>query len=256
MAFRRGSEAAPGHYLMLLLPSGALRVECDSGISSLGAGSLFLAPPGSRPRLREGACPGLKAISFGPSLLDALGSGPSVDLVVGVLAAKEPLHARLGPEELQDALSLFPFLEREGASARRLPIIRLKVLELIILLGAEGEGAVPVPEAAKPRFKAAELMAYIEELYAESFSLDDLAARFGLNPSYLSRAFKAESGYTIVEFVNKVRIQKSCALLKRSNSSILDIAFAVGYNSLSHFNHYFRRLTGSSPSEFRSQSRK
>jgi AraC-like DNA-binding protein len=179
-----------------------------------------------------------------------------VDLVVETLAATAPRLALLDPDDLEEALSLFPFLEREGDVASRLPIIRLKVLELLLLLGADrGGGRDPAAEA-KPRFRAAQLMAYIEERYAESFSLDDLAARFALNPSYLSRAFKADSGYTIVEYVNKVRIQRSCVLLKRSSASILDIALAVGYNSLSHFNHYFRRITGSSPREFRSRSRK
>jgi AraC-like DNA-binding protein len=176
--------------------------------------------------------------------------------VVETLAATAPRLALLGSDDLEEALSLFPFLERSGADARGLPIIRLKVLELILLLGADRLGSRSLSEEAKPRFKAAELMAYIEERYAESFSLDDLASRFALNPSYLSRAFKADSGYTIVEYVNKVRIQRSCVLLKRSSSSILDIALAVGYNSLSHFNHYFRRMTGSSPREFRNQSRK
>jgi two-component system, response regulator YesN len=110
--------------------------------------------------------------------------------------------------------------------------------------------------ATTAHFRAEELMRYIDEHYSDQFSLADLAARFALNPSYLSRAFGKETGSTIVEYVNKVRIRKSCVLLKRSESSILEIAFAVGYNSLSHFNKYFRRIMNMSPREFRVRSRR
>jgi AraC-like DNA-binding protein len=94
-------------------------------------------------------------------------------------------------------------------------------------------------------------MAYIEDRYADQLTLGEMARRFGLNPSYLSRAFRKETGFTIVEYVNKVRIRRSCLLLKHSDAGILDIALAVGYNSLSHFNQYFRRVMGMSPREFR-----
>ncbi len=96
-------------------------------------------------------------------------------------------------------------------------------------------------------------MDYIDERYSDRFSLADLARRFSLDPAYLSRAFSKETGSTVVEYVNKVRIRKSYALLKRSRSSVLDIALAVGYNSLSHFNNYFRRIMGTSPREFRNR---
>ena len=51
----------------------------------------------------------------------------------------------------------------------------------------------------------------------------------------------------MVDYVNAVRVQKSCNLLKRTQTPVLEIAFFVGYHSLSHFNLIFRRLTGLSP---------
>ena len=48
-----------------------------------------------------------------------------------------------------------------------------------------------------------------------------------------------------------VRIQKSCLLLKRSDMPILDVAYAVGYNNISFFNRYFRKIMKMSPREYR-----
>jgi AraC-like DNA-binding protein len=95
---------------------------------------------------------------------------------------------------------------------------------------------------------------YIRDRYAEELSLPDIAAHFGLNPSYLSRLFTRHTGKHLFEYLNTLRIQKSCLLLKRSSMSIVEIAFSVGYNNLSHFNRYFRRVMVMSPREFRNRS--
>jgi len=231
----------------------------------LPAGSLFLAPPGSRLRTREGAGAIHASFCFGPSLVDAFASESTMDRIVEILACPRPRFARLEGLDLEEAESVFAFLEREAAETRAgyLPIIRLKVMELVLLLGREGTlGALPPkgstlpPKGRAAPFKAETLERLIEERYAERLSLDDLAAHFGLNPAYLSRAFRKESGSTIVEYVNKVRIRKSCLLLKKTESSILDIALCVGYSNLSHFNRFFRRSLGMSPREYRSRSRR
>ena len=49
------------------------------------------------------------------------------------------------------------------------------------------------------------------------------------NSQYISRKFKKETGFTMSEYLQKVRIEKSCELLSSSNMSITDIAQAVGY---------------------------
>jgi AraC-like DNA-binding protein len=235
---------------------GALRAEYDGGGATLLAGSLFLAPPGSRLRTREGAGAIHSSFCFGPSLVDAFASESTMDRVVDILACPKPRFARLEGRDLEEAAAVFAYLEREASEARPayLPIIRLKVMELVLLLGREG--IAPPAKGRVAPFKAVELERLIEERYAERLSLDDLAAHFSLNPAYLSRAFKKESGSTIVEYVNKVRIRKSCLLLKKTESSILDIALSVGYNNLSHFNRFFRRSLGMSPREYRSRSRR
>jgi AraC-like DNA-binding protein len=183
-------------------------------------------------------------------------SESTVDRVVEILACAAPRFARLEGLDLEEASAVFAFLEREAEEERPdyLSIIRLKVMELVLLLAREKDARTAPGKAA--RFKSEDLERYIEERYAECLSLDELAARFGLNPTYLSRAYRVQSGRTIVEYVNQVRITKSCILLKHSDASILDISLSVGYNSLSLFNRNFRRILGTSPRIYRNRSSK
>jgi len=95
------------------------------------------------------------------------------------------------------------------------------------------------------------IITYIKDNYAKSFSLKELATRCGLNPSYFSRAFKQATGMPLFTFLNHLRVQKACMLLKRSNMPIIEVAYAVGYNNLSFFNRYFLKIIKMSPRDYK-----
>ena len=97
---------------------------------------------------------------------------------------------------------------------------------------------------------------FLHERYADTLTLPGIAERFGFNPSYFSRLFHRQAGLTLVEYLNGIRIRRSCVLLKRTSLGVLEIAFSVGYNNLSHFNRYFRRIVGMSPREYRARGEK
>ncbi len=96
---------------------------------------------------------------------------------------------------------------------------------------------------------------YIDRNFDSSFTLNELAARCALNSSYFSRAFKIEVGVPLFEYINRLRIDKACQLLKSSSMSIIDIAFSVGYNNVSFFNRYFKKIINNSPGEYRRRIR-
>ena len=96
-----------------------------------------------------------------------------------------------------------------------------------------------------------EVVALIQATYAENHTLQGLAARYDVNPSYLSRLFREKTGVPLFEYINRIRVQKACVLLKRSDLPILEIALSVGYNNLSFFNRYFRKVMGVPPTEYR-----
>lgn len=96
-----------------------------------------------------------------------------------------------------------------------------------------------------------DVVIYIESHYSDQFTLDFFASRCAMNHSSFSRAFKDLMGHTLFEYINRVKIRHACRLLKREARSVLDISFSLGYNNISFFNRYFKRVTGLSPSEFR-----
>lgn len=94
----------------------------------------------------------------------------------------------------------------------------------------------------------------IHQDYDREIGLKSIAEELDLNKSYLSTLFKSETGQTITEYVNEIRVQSSKKLLLQTSASILDIAIQVGFSSQAYFGRTFKKLTGVTPSEFRKQN--
>jgi transcriptional regulator GlxA family with amidase domain len=63
--------------------------------------------------------------------------------------------------------------------------------------------------------------------------------------------FKRATGVTFTNFVSRVRIERSRNLLINPQLRVSEIAFEVGFQSLTHFNRIFQKLLGHSPTEYR-----
>ena len=94
---------------------------------------------------------------------------------------------------------------------------------------------------------------FIEDYSVEELSLTKVAESVRISPNHLSERFKQVTGVNFVEYIAWTRFEKACDLLRNSNLRISEIAFAVGFQSLSQFNRVFRKLSGHSPTEFRSE---
>lgn len=92
---------------------------------------------------------------------------------------------------------------------------------------------------------------YIDARYSHNINLNHLVKYLGISKSYFCSLFKEETGQTFTEFLNRRRIERSKELLIKDDSSILDIALQVGYNNQNYFNIIFKRITNTTPLEFR-----
>ncbi|MBR3394667.1 MAG: helix-turn-helix transcriptional regulator, partial [Firmicutes bacterium] len=79
-----------------------------------------------------------------------------------------------------------------------------------------------------------------------------MAKELFVDKSYLLRTFKEVKRYTLLEYHNLTRCEKAKELLQRPELSIAYIASEVGYVSASHFTQVFRKVTGQTPSQYRS----
>lgn len=97
----------------------------------------------------------------------------------------------------------------------------------------------------------ATLQEYIHAHLNEDLSLVRLSEQVYLNPSYLSRIYKQETGANLSDFIESVRIEKAKELMKNERLKINEIAAMVGYDTAASFTRFFRKMAGLSPQEYR-----
>jgi len=95
--------------------------------------------------------------------------------------------------------------------------------------------------------------AYIHEHQAEELQLGQVAKAVNMSSYYFCKTFKKVIGINFTDYVARVRIEKSKNLLLNPNLRISEIAFEVGFQSLTHFNRVFKNVTGLSPTNYRDQ---
>ncbi|MDE6167625.1 MAG: AraC family transcriptional regulator, partial [Acetatifactor sp.] len=95
---------------------------------------------------------------------------------------------------------------------------------------------------------------YLHAHYSRQVSLLETAQYIGLSPSYLSRIFKAETGISLNQYLNQIRISKAKKLLRHTELRLLDIASLTGFEDQSYFTKVFRRITGISPLAYRQKA--
>lgn len=101
--------------------------------------------------------------------------------------------------------------------------------------------------------RMADVYTYIRENYFKDIPLDKIARVAKMSPFAFSRYFKKNSGAGFVEYLNRVRTNKACYLLRETEYAVHDIAMECGFESISNFNKQFRKAEGKSPREFRAQ---
>lgn len=98
-----------------------------------------------------------------------------------------------------------------------------------------------------------EIYNHIQSNYL-TITLDELAEKFYLSKPYLSKYIKDKAGMTFGDIVRNVRMKKARSLLKHGNMKVENIAEAVGYPNVEHFNRTFKKMYGMTPVQFRNEN--
>ncbi len=94
---------------------------------------------------------------------------------------------------------------------------------------------------------------YIQEHLEEDLTLGDVARAVNTSTFYFCKMFKKHAGLNFTNYVSRLRIEKAKNLLMNPNLRVSEIAYEIGFQSLTHFNRVFKKLLGRSPTEFREQ---
>ncbi|MDF2888324.1 MAG: Response regulator containing CheY-like receiver domain and AraC-type DNA-binding domain [Lacrimispora sp.] len=98
-----------------------------------------------------------------------------------------------------------------------------------------------------------QILQYIEEHYQEKIVLSDLEEVLHYSERYINLKFRKVLGTTVIEYLNRLRIQKALALLKDRNTVIADVGFLCGIGDYKYFNHVFKKYIGCSAREYQNR---
>ncbi|MBQ8185206.1 MAG: helix-turn-helix transcriptional regulator [Lachnospiraceae bacterium] len=93
------------------------------------------------------------------------------------------------------------------------------------------------------------ILQYCQKNYTESLSLDELSKKLHLNKYYISHMFKERLNISFTDFVNGLRVEHACNLLKQGHT-ITEVAFSSGFASIRNFNRVFLKNMGMTPREY------
>jgi AraC-like DNA-binding protein/ligand-binding sensor protein len=111
------------------------------------------------------------------------------------------------------------------------------------------EQAAPSPAVTRAR-------EYIQTHQADDLSLEKVARVVNTSASYFCRLFRKTTGMKFTEYVTRLRIERARNLLLNPHVRISEVAYEVGFQSLTHFNRSFRQVVGQSPTKYRETARR
>lgn len=104
---------------------------------------------------------------------------------------------------------------------------------------------------AKKDTSIEKVMEHLRLHYCEDITLNTVAEAVFLNPVYISRLIKEQTGRNYTDLVMEMRVERAVELLENSDLFVYEIAEKVGYNNLKYFYKVFRKVKGKSPSDYR-----
>lgn len=94
---------------------------------------------------------------------------------------------------------------------------------------------------------------YIRERFQQRITLDEAAQVVNSSTRHFCKVFKQATGITFTDYLARIRVEKAKHLLQNPHLRVSEVAFETGFDSISQFNRSFKRITGMSPTQFRSE---
>lgn len=225
-------------------------------------GLLFILPPGVshvfRPSTPSRTSPPLIVYNcvFLPSLLVSMnewigGEPPIVDFLEKQLTHPSALKSVFDSNYLIDSLfrsMLREYEQPQNGSAAYLQTLLVQLLVSIYRLMQDTSKPL-LEEKASTSF--GQIISDLEQHPHECVTVGQLAARCGWSERHFSRVFKQHTGQSFLQYLQHLRIKKSCELLRSSQQKISAIAEEAGYKNIDAFLTHFKRIAGMTPREYR-----
>ncbi len=141
----------------------------------------------------------------------------------------------------------------EKFAGRDMAIICSKIFEIQIERNSQSAFMIFNPQKQHEDEVIKEAQDYIEKNYQERITVDELASRLAISRRNLERRFKKVTYNSIVEYVQRVRIEAAKMSLERNRENVNEAMYKAGYNDIKAFRTIFKKYTGVSPLEYRNK---
>lgn len=171
-----------------------------------------------------------------------------------LLSCFETEYISLDQDEREELERLFRAARSEYESGGLFYISFASILKLLrtAAMRAPTKVVQPLTKASRTLQPVIE---YINKSYAQINGIDEIALQCYLNKSYLCRLFKKETGMTLTQYINNVRIQHACEMISDSELDMTEIALRCGFSNAPYFSSVFKAEVKCTPSEFRAFKR-
>ncbi|MEM7301807.1 MAG: AraC family transcriptional regulator [Pseudomonadota bacterium] len=196
----------------------------------------WILPPGATGICTYDAPLEVMMVEVAPRVLSEIGMADP-EAVIPVVGDIDPLTFEL-------AMSAESF--NKGGTLYRETMHRALALQLANSLRLRDEKHLAIEDVRLRR-----VVDYIHDHLGDDLTLKSMADLAGMSGYHFSRAFKSATGKSPLQYVIAERIALSQVLLTTSDLTVAEICFRTGYNDLSRFGQHFKRITASTPAEYR-----
>ncbi|MNW32545.1 HTH-type transcriptional activator RhaS [compost metagenome] len=126
-----------------------------------------------------------------------------------------------------------------------------RFMELVVYLSRQYDQQEKGVDSSMMHLASA--ISYIEDHYLEQVTLEEIATRSGISVRHLNRIFRAYYQTSPIAYLQRLRLDRACTLLKRTDLSITEISYECGFNDSNYLTRQFKRTFGMSPKSFRNK---
>lgn len=141
----------------------------------------------------------------------------------------------------------------EKFAGRDMAIVCSKLFEIQIERDSQSAFMIFSPQKQHGDELIQKAQSYIEKNYEDKISVDELASVVGLSRRNLERRFRKVTYNSIVEYLQRVRIEAAKITLEQNRDNVNEAMYKAGYNDIKAFRTTFKKLTGLSPLEYRNK---
>jgi AraC-like DNA-binding protein len=199
-------------------------------------------------------------IMFRPELLRAVGPDLRTSEGFQALFVLEPFYRNihhyqsklsLPISSLEYVTSLVSVMieEYENKLSGYKTMLTSRFMELVVFLSRQYENQEEGIQSNLMHL--ANAISYIEDHYLKPLSLDEVAVKSGISVRHLNRIFQSYYQTTPFSYLQRLRLEHACKLLKRSNLPVTEISYKSGFNDSNYFTRQFTKVHGMSPKAYR-----